>query len=551
LSETLTLAPDTTEISVNDQEAEPWGTELMNFVSANQHVIVRCPWMGGAEVTLGEAMTTYSYPPNMTEGDLPTVTEAVYELMANRVLEEEESDEEEESPAEHETSKGEEIEEPKAERAKTEKPKPKAENLAKPVKSEGKEAKPPERSQPAKIAAAERPVPASPAKNETVQPAAAKAETAADSLKNPAETPRTASASNPEAAVSHGTRSETATQQSAGSEVAAAPAEIPAAGYVHTPELVSAPQAEIDRRIQAAEAAILEPAPDVRRLEPMAEDATEVFGLPEPAATGSEPELQETPEPQAPGVLEDLVDFSVENEIALADPETVIFGCEEEGLIDLAEQEEISIERQDAALPGYDESFTVLEIDDAPRQPDSETELREEAEKDTPERFVPTSPRAAEAGSALMQIVERIRTSQPQAAEAAGETLDKIAELAGRLEQQSGEEVITEDEAQQKLEELFTELFDQLGIEHQPELIQSLVRLTLQRRSSGQPQNLGAEEEAGETPQDDGTHEAIKKLLPGSGPNSKMMEAAPTIGKSALQLYVYDFPRELKKRLAA
>jgi hypothetical protein len=434
LSETLTLAPDTTEISVNDQEAEPWGTELMNFVSANQHVIVRCPWMGGAEVTLGEAMTTYSYPPNMTEGDLPMVAAAVYELLANRVLEEEQPDDEEESPAEDETSKREEIEEPKAERAKTEKPKPGAENLAKPVKSEGKEAKPPERSRPAKIAAAERPVPASPAKNETVQPAAAKAETAADSLKNPAETPRTASASNPEAAVSHGTRSETAAQQSAGSEVAAAPAEIPAAGYVHTPELVSAPQAEIDRRIQAAEAAILEPAPDVRRLEPMAEDATEVFGLPEPAATGSEPELQETPKPQAPGVLEDLVDFSVENEIALADPETVIFGCEEEGLIDLAEQEEISIERQDAALPGYDESFTVLEIDDAPRQPDSETELREEAEKDTPERFVPTSPRAAEAGSALMQIVERIRTSQPQAAEAAGETLDKIAELADRLE---------------------------------------------------------------------------------------------------------------------
>ena len=42
------------ETPTADKEEEPWGSELMNHVLANQNVIVRCPWMGGAKVTLGE-----------------------------------------------------------------------------------------------------------------------------------------------------------------------------------------------------------------------------------------------------------------------------------------------------------------------------------------------------------------------------------------------------------------------------------------------------------------------------------------------------------------
>jgi hypothetical protein len=65
--------------------------EVFPLVAANAEVIVRCPWMGGAEVTLGDAMV--SYPRIMTEEIADLIIADIYLLLANRV---EESTEQEE-----------------------------------------------------------------------------------------------------------------------------------------------------------------------------------------------------------------------------------------------------------------------------------------------------------------------------------------------------------------------------------------------------------------------------------------------------------------------
>ena len=107
------------ESSSSSTEEEPWGTDLMNYVMANRHVMVRCPWMGGV-VTLGEAMMTYTYPPNMTEKDVPAVMAVVNELLANSVEEKEEP--EKEDTREDQTEKKVEDNEPKEQPARTQEP---------------------------------------------------------------------------------------------------------------------------------------------------------------------------------------------------------------------------------------------------------------------------------------------------------------------------------------------------------------------------------------------------------------------------------------------
>ena len=74
-------------------ENETWGDEQRMLVEANQDVVVVCPWMGNAEVTLSTAMNTYEYPPNLTAEDEPFLLSVVYGLLANRVIEEEEPEE--------------------------------------------------------------------------------------------------------------------------------------------------------------------------------------------------------------------------------------------------------------------------------------------------------------------------------------------------------------------------------------------------------------------------------------------------------------------------
>lgn len=68
-----------------ENSVEEWGDELTSIVSENADLLVLCPWMGNASVTLAEAMTTYSYPENLTAADEPFLISVVTSLLANRL----------------------------------------------------------------------------------------------------------------------------------------------------------------------------------------------------------------------------------------------------------------------------------------------------------------------------------------------------------------------------------------------------------------------------------------------------------------------------------
>jgi len=96
LSESISYGT-TSVIGVEDQSnvsdnfdvetIDEWGGELTALVAENADVLVRCPWLNDAEVTLSAAMNAYKYPANMTAEDEPFLISVVLQLLANRVKE--------------------------------------------------------------------------------------------------------------------------------------------------------------------------------------------------------------------------------------------------------------------------------------------------------------------------------------------------------------------------------------------------------------------------------------------------------------------------------
>src|SRR5207247_9449197 len=103
--------------------------------------------------------------------------------------------------------------------------------------------------------------------------------------------------------------------------------------------------------------------------------------------------------------------------------------------------------------------------------------------------------------------------------------------------------IINEVEGQEELEELFTELLDKVGIDYAPELVESLARLTFKWHLADEIEKLKNEEEIDKAPVGSGTHEIIKKLLAGLSIIKKVISQAGAIGKSALQLYIFNSVR--------
>lgn len=140
----------------------------------------------------------------------------------------------------------------------------------------------------------------------------------------------------------------------------------------------------------------------------------------------------------------------------------------------------------------------------------------------------------------LIQLGENIEASAPATTKKVNEILDKIIDVSAKLESHD-DESITETQAQEELEELFTQLFDKAGVEHTPELIESLASLTLRWRLADEIEKLKNEEETDKVQQGSGTHEIIKKLLKVLSTIKKAIVHAGAIGKSALRLYSVNF----------
>jgi hypothetical protein len=501
-----------------------WGDGLTNYVMANQHELVRCPWMGGAEVTLGEAMTTYSYPPNMTEEDVPAVRAVVNELLANRVRENEEDKigevEEEAEPKEEpsEENSNAELEEKvpvktndvgqnrNAEPQAHKKPiSPRAVNEEKP---EPKFSEPQDltdykagalsKAQSNNIAASELGNDARQLSHETPQVTPAKIASSTSESTAYAASPYNARGSKP------------ATITSSTSENSAQKSEIGAQLARDNPETITGHEGPVNNSPGDAAGLIDEKFAQ-------AEGGPTFTVLDQRIGTDELINFDE----------EEISPNSIKDDFDSDDRYSDLPGLE-------FLEDEVVVGEKAIILP---KTENIL----------GEPEQTENTNAEQPEQVDFDFGRAEDLLAVLSEYIE---SSEPEAAKAANELLYKINGVLAKLEADDVEDIINEAEFEEELEELFIELFDSLGINYTPKLAKSLALLTVKLHLADKIGKL-KEEETDETSQDNGTHENIKKPLVGSNTIRNVMPQVCAIGKSALQLYRYDFPTELRKRLAA
>jgi len=217
---------------------------------------------------------------------------------------------------------------------------------------------------------------------------------------------------------------------------------------------------------------------------------------------------------------------------------------EEEVLLDHLEEVDLELdELYMSSMPTLEVAEYDLEAGEETSisQLSNESDLSGQLEVTSPEQLAQISLTIEEIEDSLIQLTGRIKASEQEATEKVNEILDKIIEVPAKLEASSGENIITEAEAQEELEVLFTELLDKMAIDYTPELIESLSYLTLKWHLADEMQKLKNEEETDKAPQDSGTHEIIKKLLVGLSIIKKAFAHASAIGKSAIQLYIFHF----------
>jgi hypothetical protein len=151
-----------------------------------------------------------------------------------------------------------------------------------------------------------------------------------------------------------------------------------------------------------------------------------------------------------------------------------------------------------------------------------------------PEKLPETRLQIVEVDEILIQLVEQIVAAEPEDVEAMNEILDKLIEVPSKLEARDYN-LTAEAEIQEEIEELYTDLLDNMRIEYTPELIETLTRLTIKWRLAEKIKEPKQRDIEDEVPSDPGTHEAIRRLLLGLS-NTQKMAHAYALGKSALHL---------------
>ncbi len=167
-----------------------------------------------------------------------------------------------------------------------------------------------------------------------------------------------------------------------------------------------------------------------------------------------------------------------------------------------------------------------------------EPDSLQQAEITIPEGLIRTSAPIEGIEDTLVQLTKQIETSEPETTKKANEILDKILEVSAELNTDEGEGMVSELEIQGELRELFAELLIELEIEHTPELVESLARLTLKLHLADEIEKLKNEEEINKARQGTGTHELIATPVVGIDNAKNGIAHAYAIGKSALQLYL-------------
>lgn len=472
-----------------DQE---WGGALTALVEVHADVLVRCSWMGGAVVTVSEAMTSYNYPPNLTAEDEPFLISLVHELLANRVAETEE---------------------------------PEEENL-KEDESEEKEPSKAEKTDPETKTEAKR-EPENPSQLEAevhLKKNIDKEKSLQESLEREAESSATKDTSAPE--VKTGRLAEIVQNKAKPSTNSAAKIE----------KATSSTSSSVDGVSSNASSATDELVKlPPKRGQLAVKQTNETLTLPEPIETSEVTHAEEKLTSESESLLPQTENMDVNTKI-LDEEEPMLLSLDEQMHTDIpadSVEEELLIDRFQETDNDSDEQYEYYELP----MPEISINAKElEAGITEGEPLFEGNLTIEEVEDSLILMAESIGVSEPEKLKKVDEILDKIIEVA-EAETNEFEEVFTEADAEQELKVLFTELFDEMGIGYTPELIESLAHLTHSWHLAEDIRELKAKEEIDQTPQDSGTREIIKKLLVYISNLKKAVAHACEIGKSALQLY--------------
>jgi hypothetical protein len=523
-----------------------WGGSLTDLVRENAHVIVQCSWLGGAEVSLGEAMNSYPFPPNMTPADEPLVVAVVLEMLANPVVEEtdsvEESSEEfnqEDEETDSESGVGE--EEQKSIFESNPEGSDKAElqvDLVETVESsagltEGANSRP---SNDVLTADAE------PSSEGTIKQTpnrqAPKPKKETVELPNP---PVIDKKQPPSAEFKLVKTLEKKEKQT--------PHELK---DVRSQDKNLYEKSKPRNGLSHTESNVLDKTQFKGPLERAPQNDNDSAVIEEQVNNVEQTVTSDAPAPISEvninkATVEDKPALIIENEI-IEDETELEFTFQKEIGLSLETTDEPMIEKLDLpeideTIGEFEEELVYFDVTDRVEvdQPEFIQELEQvqiETESAYSEKTINEINIEAVEYS-LVSITESIGEAETAKTQELNEILDRITEIPALLEQRD-ENNLTEQEAQEELEELFCSIFIKLGIEYSPTLIEDLVYLTLRCQLTEEITKLKLSETE-DLPQAVGTHEIIKKILVGLSKIKKALSHAYALGSSALRLCNLEF----------
>jgi hypothetical protein len=251
-------------------------------------------------------------------------------------------------------------------------------------------------------------------------------------------------------------------------------------------------------------------------------------------------ELTQAEGPAAESLLTEAVEETTSADMAVLAGEETIEADESDIPVDQFETDEV------ITIPGIIEQSSLENNDEGAFSAANDISRPGE---DAPVEFLQAEPRPIieiqELSSPLVEIeatvtklVEAVELEDAEKPKKVDAILEEIITLPAKLEVAAAEEV---EQLEEKLEELFVELFEEAGISYSPELVGSFVKLT---KAHYLEELLAITKDAGETqdlPAEIGTREFLQKL---KHVLSAMKQAAinfDEIGKSIMRLYTYSF----------
>lgn len=586
------------ETPPNAEAAEKsWDYELYILVSTNAEVRVRCSWTDEPVVTLGEAMLTY--PRAMTEADEPFLRSMVNEMLANPPIE---TDEEPEKVEAGDEDKLVELEDKRRSQGKkatpAEEPHRKAQAKTHAPQVEPEPVKPPQStakttgtSQELKVSITSEEKPNESA-NETT--AAVVAVVTGSAKDRPAQSTQHSAASGPAIRRSekpvdtldlHKTARVSAPERGDEhailSDLAVAIAvprveklvdrlsgESEDVGILRKSGITNLDSSVATEALSAPnnKSEMVEDEPVIDEVKTGTERQPEVFKVTETEAAPLsvieehlvlvEPQLMTDQKPESPTWLPAVEAFGPTEPIdeiieASEDQPTLAtdYKMDAGELIDFDEEDVLisHVEEGDTQTPEPIEYHEDVEKAPPP-QVGGELHYARQETVDS-ERLVQANITPKEIENSLTQLAKHIEASDPSVPEVANGYLDKIIETVAKLEGPGEDDIVTEAEAQEELEELFTKLFNVVGIDHTPELINYFARQTLTWHLADEVEKLQDEEDAEEVTEDSGTHAIIKKLIAALKTIKKAMTHACAIGRAALVLCNFSFQLKFETAL--